>query len=92
MRDNGCCANSNDCISTNECVGGTCSATQPSAGVCRIKPTGNSCWTNADCSLLAPNCTGASLCPCNADCILPVKMGTCQLLATTLSSDNQTDN
>ena len=83
LRGKGCCANDNDCITADECVGGTCSATVTSAGVCEPKPTGNGCWSDADCSLLSPTCKGATVCPCGVMCFAPDKMGTCQLILET---------
>jgi hypothetical protein len=83
MRDKLCCANDNDCVTGDECVGGTCSATQPSQGVCKPKPK-SGCWSNADCkNILAPSCNGARVCPCGADCLLADALGTCQSILST---------
>ena len=80
LRAKGCCANDNDCIAGDECVGGTCSATLTSAGVCKPKPTGNACWSNADCSVLTPTCNGPSVCKCGEECLVADKTGTCALI------------
>jgi hypothetical protein len=78
LRDKGCCVTNADCPATAECVGGSCSATTPTKGVCKAKPTtAGSCWTDADCGRLA-TCKGQSVCGCGLLCILPDKMGTCQ--------------
>jgi hypothetical protein len=88
LRGKGCCANDLDCVAADECVGGTCSATVTSKGRCEPRPTmRNSCWSNADCKglIATPSCSGASVCPCAANCLLPDKMGTCQKLLTPLA-------
>jgi hypothetical protein len=85
LRTKGCCSNDLDCVAADECVGGTCSATAASDGVCKPRPTmRNNCWSDADCKalVLTPKCNGASVCPCRASCLLADKMGTCQKLLT----------
>jgi hypothetical protein len=73
----GCCLNNNQCLATQECVGGSCGLDGPHYGVCKPLPTTRTgCWSNADCGVLMV-CNGASVCPCRASCLLADKEGTC---------------
>jgi hypothetical protein len=83
LRDKLCCANDNDCVAGSECVGGTCSATVTSEGVCKPKPAKGTCWSDADCNVLAPTCQGASVCRCHDACFAMDKAGTCKSILTT---------
>ncbi|RLB47294.1 MAG: hypothetical protein DRJ42_25740 [Deltaproteobacteria bacterium] len=78
-----CCFEDSQCSSstgrTSRCVGATCSA--GSEGVCKDPtPTGR-CWDAADCGT-GEACVGASICPCEAMCLIADTMGTCAASVT----------
>ncbi|MCZ7682706.1 MAG: Kazal-type serine protease inhibitor domain-containing protein [Sandaracinaceae bacterium] len=76
----GCCFDDADCSASGvgrrqRCEGATCAA--GSEGVC--VPTGiapGRCWSDRDCAP-GETCTGVTLCPCGALCIVPDMPGTC---------------
>jgi hypothetical protein len=68
----GCCFQDSDCAYL--CYGSKC--TDFGEGMCKDKPPMGQCWGDRDC----PNggtCTGATVCGCAQQCILPDKPGNC---------------
>ena len=80
LQQAGCCRGDLDCASDQECVDNTLSCTSTPTGhqgVCKPRPTAaNTCWQNGDCSP-GSTCTGATVCPCGASCIVADAVGTC---------------
>ncbi|MCO4761672.1 MAG: hypothetical protein KC502_09225 [Myxococcales bacterium] len=68
----GCCKADNECGKANVCITGG-----KSQGVCKslLALGKNQCWSDAQCG--TGTCTGASVCPCGANCIIPDKPGVC---------------
>ena len=66
----GCCLQDDDCENLWECV---FSAGFP--GVCKEPPAEGLCWSATDCAV--GDCTGAQVCPCEADCDGPDVPGWC---------------
>ncbi len=66
----GCCTQDADCENLWECV---FSAGFP--GVCKEPPLQGLCWSAADCA--SGDCTGAEVCPCDADCDGEDALGWC---------------
>jgi hypothetical protein len=73
----GCCATDADCPRNQECAGVACGANGRASGVCKTRPAGARCWTDADCIGANSRCAGAIVCPCNAACLRPDMLGTC---------------
>lgn len=64
---NGCCTSDKQCAADQKCiVGKDCVKAALDPGTC---------WNDGDCGGKA--CTGAFVCPCNADCFAANKPGTC---------------
>jgi len=66
----GCCTQDEDCGDLLECV---FSAGFP--GVCKEPTSEGLCWSAADCGY--GDCTGAQVCPCDADCDMEDSEGWC---------------
>ncbi|MEQ8280852.1 MAG: hypothetical protein RMA76_35755 [Deltaproteobacteria bacterium] len=84
---NGCCYDDEVCAKTirgGECIGAACSKAQP--GVCKAPPPAGYCWENEDCGS-GQICSGASICPCGAQCIKADAPGVCKTLSDTSKSE-----
>ncbi len=68
----GCCKADSDCGKANVCIGGL-----NGKGSCKslLALGKNQCWSDAQCGV--GSCTGASVCPCGALCIIADKPGVC---------------
>jgi hypothetical protein len=64
------CSGDGCCSSDEECASRICVS-----GVCKVASAGG-CWRSKDCGAGAV-CSGASVCPCGAACLLPDQPGTC---------------
>jgi hypothetical protein len=42
-----------------------------------------SCWSDADCNVLAPTCQGAFVCGCHDMCLVRDTAGTCKSILST---------
>lgn len=70
----GCCLDDADCPDPGRCHLAECRS--DGDGVCKDAPPEGGCWSDLDCPAGA-RCTGASVCPCGAECLVEDMPGTC---------------
>jgi hypothetical protein len=78
----GCCKADADCEAGYVCAKAPGTAT----GVCEMKAPEGKCWRDADC-LGGQSCENVQVCPCNADCDVPDRAGTCFFLPGCCQTD-----